>query len=526
MSFQFMDTENENFKTLEIAIFKEANIKHNPDSIEKFNLSKKHSQQRLKLCVDLIHEKDIDISFLFSHKDDAVFVAILDGLSVGSSPKLLGVLLLSYIIEKPLPWNVNERPCLSLIQNGGFLEYDKPLQTFQLRQSLYASCVFGNGSTYRGGWIAGRMSGFGLLENSNGKTIFKGNFKDNKPHGAGKLFDDKGKLVYDGAFENGKRNGFGTAYSAGLVCSGIWIQDELTCVNAHYEQKKNSKTRLITIFDGEFRNGKSHGYGVEKSIPESDKNAADDKKVISSYHGYFENGKKHGLGLFYEKHTVCFVGLWWHDDLKFVLRKATQDFSLHDFMSKSETLTPFFDSEIVQLLKAAPRSIGTQTVTDTACLPQPPARPTHANVFSTTTLTNLPRKEFIVDLQQPVHVLSAMSQHATVFFVAGNVFEVYPITTAKTSIAQMTSEILVGPTSTLCFQYVRCSVCMSAEHMYITTEPKNPDYETIACVHCAKKQNIVCIHCKICARVSNNMNLFSSDAGQRLFMAMFSGSKN
>jgi hypothetical protein len=49
--------------------------------------------------LDLIKDNDIDISTLFSHKDEAI-VAVLQGLATGASPKLLGMLLLSYITKK------------------------------------------------------------------------------------------------------------------------------------------------------------------------------------------------------------------------------------------------------------------------------------------------------------------------------------------------------------------------------------------------------------------------------------------
>ena len=65
--------------------------------------------------------------------------------------------------------------------------------------------VYGNGNTFEGSWVQGKIDGNGVAKYENGIT-YKGQFRTSLHHGAGTLITDDG-YSYIGSWVDGQRIG-------------------------------------------------------------------------------------------------------------------------------------------------------------------------------------------------------------------------------------------------------------------------------------------------------------------------------
>ena len=71
-----------------------------------------------------------------------------------------------------------------------------------------------------------KMDGYGVCYDCHGKIIYKGEWKSNFVHGKGIYIWEEGKR-YEGEFLNGKKHGYGTFYlNNELVYEGTWKFDK------------------------------------------------------------------------------------------------------------------------------------------------------------------------------------------------------------------------------------------------------------------------------------------------------------
>ena len=93
---------------------------------------------------------------------------------------------------------------------------------------------------------------------------YTGQFKNGKFHGIGK-FEGKDGSKYEGEYKDGKMHGKGMyecthfATTFWLACIDFYVFTKTTHIGSY-------KFKSGDIYEGAFRNDKSHGYGVYRSI--------------------------------------------------------------------------------------------------------------------------------------------------------------------------------------------------------------------------------------------------------------------
>ncbi len=135
--------------------------------------------------------------------------------------------------------------------------------------------TFDDGSSYKGGWLAGKMHGNGVLTLDNGDT-YEGDFFDGRIQGKGLMtYADSS---YEGEWYDNLYHGPGVYNSPkGNVYEGIWKYGQLPEGTLKYSAGKQR-------YEGEFRNLSPDGFGVMEYH---------DGRV---YLGYWNKGTKQGLG--------------------------------------------------------------------------------------------------------------------------------------------------------------------------------------------------------------------------------------
>lgn len=135
-----------------------------------------------------------------------------------------------------------------------------------------------NGNTYEGGFVDGKMNGFGTYTFVNGQK-YVGNFKDGKYHGKGTLFFPTGEK-YEGYFKDDKFNGHGILKLAnGNASEGEFTDGKLTGMGTYSFANGGQ-------YIGELIEGKMHGHGTY-TFPNGNK-----------YVGQFKEDKFNGQGIF------------------------------------------------------------------------------------------------------------------------------------------------------------------------------------------------------------------------------------
>ena len=122
-----------------------------------------------------------------------------------------------------------------------------------------------------------------IKTHSNDAGQYTGEYKNGQRHGNGILCWSDG-TYYDGQFINGFRHGKGKMI--------IPCQNSTT----HHHDKNNC---IIYQYDGNFHQGKRHGYGEQQQIITSSNNNNNEEKknvVLNTYMGQWKNDQINGKG--------------------------------------------------------------------------------------------------------------------------------------------------------------------------------------------------------------------------------------
>ncbi len=133
----------------------------------------------LQLVSDLLHERGFNVATSLESTDRFVMAA-MKSLVNGCSPKYTGTILLSCLCQSHPSLQVRNLDALS---RGGIMSFNGETVQTELRHCKLATCCMLDGRRYTGSWVAGKMCGYGTLENANGVVMYKGHLQDNRPHG-------------------------------------------------------------------------------------------------------------------------------------------------------------------------------------------------------------------------------------------------------------------------------------------------------------------------------------------------------
>ncbi|OMJ65699.1 hypothetical protein SteCoe_37767 [Stentor coeruleus] len=151
---------------------------------------------------------------------------------------------------------------------------------------------------YTGQIESNKRCGLGILNFSESKSAYYGNWKNDLPNGIGYLYYAKNHY-YLGNFVNGKFNGSGKYQNDSYIYEGHWKKDKQQGkgkeINIHgevykgmfFKGKKNGNGNLI------FDKGKISGYFVDGKIVHGIFKSKDEE---IRYKGFWKNGMWHGKG--------------------------------------------------------------------------------------------------------------------------------------------------------------------------------------------------------------------------------------
>jgi hypothetical protein len=147
---------------------------------------------------------------------------------------------------------------------------------------------------YKGGYINNKKNGSGIYE-SKGNFIYEGQFKDNEITGNGLMIYYTTDDTYEGGLVKGNRNGKGI-----------------------YKWKTGSSSGRT--YNGDWENGKMHGYGLLTN--------PDGSKL---YEGAFYKGEYHGFGVLYSANNSRTGGIWQTGNLLHSLPAFVNNPKFYDF---------------------------------------------------------------------------------------------------------------------------------------------------------------------------------------------------
>jgi hypothetical protein len=185
--------------------------------------------------------------------------------------------------EKPGKFNVKTDCLLTKDSNNEDCLYKGEL-SLDGKFNGYGELYFKNGKKLEGKFVNGKLNGYGRLINLFGINCYEGNFKDNQLlDGKGKIIkieDNGDKTIYEGDIKNMKKEG-----------KGIEKNKDYTYLGSFSDDLRHGKGKIIfndgeEYYEGDFTNGKMTGYGFYKW---SNNN---------TYKGQFLDGKLHGKGIF------------------------------------------------------------------------------------------------------------------------------------------------------------------------------------------------------------------------------------
>jgi hypothetical protein len=185
--------------------------------------------------------------------------------------------------EKPGKFNVKTDCLLTKDSNNEDCLYKGEL-SLDGKFNGYGELYFKNGKKLEGKFVNGKLNGYGRLINLFGINCYEGNFKDNQLlDGKGKIIkieDNGDKTIYEGDIKNMKKEG-----------KGIEKNKDYTYLGSFSDDLRHGKGKIIynegeEYYEGEFKNGKMTGYGFYKW---SNNN---------TYKGQFLDGNLHGKGVF------------------------------------------------------------------------------------------------------------------------------------------------------------------------------------------------------------------------------------
>ena len=148
----------------------------------------------------------------------------------------------------------------------------------------YGELYFKNGKKYEGKFIDGKLNGYGRLIDLFGIICYEGVFQDNQlTDGKGKIIkiEENGeKTIYEGDIKNMKKEG-----------KGIEKNKEYTYLGSFSDDLKHGQGKIIyneieEFYEGEFSNGKLIGHGKYQWANKC------------TYEGEFLDGNMHGKGIY------------------------------------------------------------------------------------------------------------------------------------------------------------------------------------------------------------------------------------
>ena len=161
--------------------------------------------------------------------------------------------------------------------------------------------TFEDGTVYKGGWIAGKMHGAGVLTLPDGE-VYEGDFNDGRRNGTGKV-KLAGGAEYEGSWADDKYHGQGRYVSAkGNVYEGEWLYGRLP---------QGRITNKEWVYDGQLDGMSPSGVGITEY---------NDGRV---YSGYWYDGYKQGLGRLDHPDGRIEFGFW---DQGVLTRSGRKDF--------------------------------------------------------------------------------------------------------------------------------------------------------------------------------------------------------
>jgi len=182
--------------------------------------------------------------------------------------------------------------------------------------------------TFTGGYRdGGKKNGFGILTGPQGYR-YEGEYHDNKEEGLARCVCRGGFELYAGNYRNGVRTGPGVLKQQDVAES---VEAKSTAEQAPDSQqpkrsmiqfealtptrRKPTKSSTISIYEGDFKAGLPHGFGVHSS-----------DATATCYEGGFQLGQPHGAGVLttYDPHKKHNLGklaniglekdLWWSSE--------------------------------------------------------------------------------------------------------------------------------------------------------------------------------------------------------------------
>lgn len=151
---------------------------------------------------------------------------------------------------------------------------------------------------YAGAFKQGKRQGSGK-QYLKGKIIYEGLFMNGKRQGEGKEYDmkDDSIMVYQGRWKAGKRHGYGVSNKD----IGMWINGKFSDVGELVGKRVYCESKVFTLdgrllYNGDLKDRKFHGKGKEYVAG----------KLV--YDGEFEEGIRTGEGNLYDKGILVFEG--------------------------------------------------------------------------------------------------------------------------------------------------------------------------------------------------------------------------
>lgn len=183
---------------------------------------------------------------------------------------------------------------------------------------------------YEGSWFEGSKDGTGVIYWNNGTVKYEGSLVKEKKEGYGNLWDENKHLVYCGYWKDDKRDGFGKSFfsSGSLSYIGYFRNDKYDGKGEEYHH--NGKVK----FKGYWKNNQKEGMGITSyntgttrfmgMTSDSYLNSLLNSKIIlftnrgtKIFEGYFREGRKHGFGvLFSSDFTQVIYRGGWNLDMK------------------------------------------------------------------------------------------------------------------------------------------------------------------------------------------------------------------
>jgi len=165
--------------------------------------------------------------------------------------------------------------------------------------------TYNNGVIYDGTWENDEQNGIGKYSYPGGEITYEGEFKNGEFSGHGVYKSKPESIIYSGEFKNDQRNGMGFLYSKGGMLYGEFKNDRLIRGTGKRRFKDDEST-----WEGDFENerlkyGKRNWPNGDTYVGALDENGGiDDGKGVftwanrAKYDGEYKDGLMHGFGVF------------------------------------------------------------------------------------------------------------------------------------------------------------------------------------------------------------------------------------